>query len=36
MLLFNLKTGGFCIENDLAHSKSYRTANMRSIASLAS
>jgi hypothetical protein len=36
VLLFNFKTGGFSIENDLAHSESYRTANMRSIASLAS
>src|ERR1700719_2401833 len=36
VLLFDFETRGFSIENDLAHSEYYRTANMRSMASLAS
>src|SRR5450432_1691944 len=36
VLLLHLESRGFGIQNDLAHSRIYRTASMRSIASLAS
>ena len=36
VLLLNLETRGFRIENDLPHLNVYFAANMRSIASLAS